>query len=57
MLTLNICGGVSFDYTYESVEWTAQMAYKEHYYRRFAGDFAKLQKQHFFQRSPEKCMT
>ena len=54
--TLNICGGVSFEYSYEWVEWTAQIAYTERYYRCFSGNFPKLTKQQFFQISRKKLI-
>ena len=56
-LTLNICGGVRFQYNYKWVDWTARIAYKELYQRQFSKEvFPNIPKQQFFQTSPENCM-
>ena len=37
-LVLNISSGVSFQYSYKGVDWTARIVYKELYKRHFSRD-------------------
>ena len=56
-LTRNICGGVSFQYSYVIGDrLDSSNCLKEPYQRCFSGNLLKLSKQEFFQMSPEKCM-